>query len=466
MLRRVKATILGLVFCLMIVGICGITLVDWGNAKEPPTHGATGQRNAADSGSKALRVDVVKPRQGGIERITTQPGSVHSFESANLFAKISGYLSEQPVDIGDTVKVGQVLAIIDSPELEKDVERSIADVEKAKAGVAQMQASVAVAKAQHAAAEAAVIQASAEIKRDQSKQSFQSKQYRRMKELFDLKSIDERLVDEKQDQYLASESAVDVSKAGVVTAQAQVAAAHAKIDQANADLKNAEAEVRVADANLAKSKVFLNYTKIISPYDGIVTQRGFHPGDFIREATSGGAAPLFRVERTDLMRVIVQIPDSDVPYVNVGDLATVQIVTLPGTDFKGKVARCAESENHETRTMRTEIDLPNPHHRFRDGMYGRVVIELQVGSKSALTLPSSTLTGKSENGNGHVYVVEGEKARLVPVKLGTDNGVDFEVLEGLTADSQVISRYNGAIGDGVPVVVSRPDATAKPEGGH
>jgi HlyD family secretion protein len=466
MLRRVKATIIGLVLCLIVIGIGGMSLVNWGNEKEARAHGETATHAAAESGSNALRVEVVKPRQGGIERITTQPGSVYSFESANLVAKVSGYLSELPVDIGSRVKVGQILAVIDSPELEKDVERAVADVEKAKAGVAQMQASVAVAKAQHAAAEAAVVQAAAEIKRDQSKQSFQSKQYRRMKELFDLKSIDERLVDEKQDQFLASESAVDVSKAGVVTAQAQVAAAQAKIDQANADLKNAEAEVRVADSNLAKARVFLNYTKIVSPYDGVITQRGFHPGDFIREATSGNAAPLLRVERTDLMRVVVQIPDSDVPYVNVGDLATVQIVTLPGVNFKGKVARCAESENHETRTMRTEIDLPNPQNRFRDGMYGRVVIELQVGNKDALTLPASTLTGKSESGRGQVYVVEDGRARLVPVKLGTDNGVEVEVLDGLKVGAQVISRYNGAIGDGVPVVVSKPEIITKPEGGH
>jgi HlyD family secretion protein len=459
MLRRFKIMALGAAVCIIAVGILGVSLIDWGNAKEQhPSNSAS--EDSTKSGANDLRVDVIKPRAGGIERVTTLPGSVHSFQSANLYAKISGYLKELSVDIGDRVKVGQLLAVVDSPELLQDVERAAADVEKAKAGVDQMQASVAVARAQHKAAEASVIQASAEIKRDQAKEAFQGKQYRRMKELFDLKSIDERLVDEKQDLFLASESAVDVSKAAVVTSQAQVAAAQAKIDQALSDLKNAEAEVHVAEANLAKAKVFLNYTKVISPYDGVVTVRSFHRGDFIREATGGGAVPLLRVERTDLMRVVMQIPDSAVPFVNVGDPANIEIVTLPGVKFQGKVARFAESEDHETRTMRTEIDLPNPDHRLRDGMYGRVTIELQAGNKDAFTIPASTLVGKSGDGRGRVYVVQDGKAKLIPVTLGTDNGVDVEVLGGVGADTQVIFRFNGAIADGVPVVVS--GVAAKP----
>ncbi|MDB5390524.1 MAG: efflux transporter periplasmic adaptor subunit [Planctomycetaceae bacterium] len=459
MLRRMTYSFIGLAVCLAVICVCGVTVVNWGNAKEPPAHFSA--QHPGKPESKELRVDVVSPRVGGIERSSTQPGSVHSFETADLYAKISGYLTELPVDIGDRVKVGQVLAVIDSPELEKDVQRAVADVEKAKAGVVQMEASVAVAKAQHKASEAAVVQAFGEIKRDEAKQSFQGKQFRRMKELYGLKSIDERLVDEKEDQFLASESAVDVAKAAVVTAQAQVAAAQAKIDAASADLKNAEAEVQVAEANLAKSKVFLNYTKIVSPYDGVVTLRSFHRGAFIREATAGGAVPVLRVERSDLMRVVVQVPDLDVPFVNVGDPATIQIATLPGINFKGKVSRCAESEDHETRTMRTEIDLPNPDHRLRDGMYGRVIIKLQAGSKSAFTVPASTLVGKSENSKGQIYVVRDGKARLIPVVVGTDNGVDVEILGGLDINSQVISRYNGAIGEGVPVVISNADVGEK-----
>jgi RND family efflux transporter MFP subunit len=399
----------------------------------------------------------VKPRAGGIERTTTQPGSVHSFESADLFAKVSGYLKDLPVDIGDRVQAGQVVAVIDAPELQKEVERAAALVESAKAHVAQMQASVASAKAEHAAAEAVVVQSEAAIKRDSAKVSFHGKQYRRMKELFDLKSIDERLVDEKEDQYLASESALDASKAAVATARAQVVASAAKIDQALSDLKNAESEVQVAEAALAKAVVLQNYTKIVSPYDGVITLRSFHRGDFIRDAESGGMVPLLRVQRTDLMRVIVQIPDSEVPYVNPGDAAQIKIDALPGSHFFGKVARCADAEDHDTRTMRTEIDLPNPNNRLRDGMYGRVTIKLQEGSK-ALTVPASTLVGKSEGGTGQLYVVRDGKARLTSVKVGLDNGVDAEILSGLEPESQVVTRYNGAIGDGVPVVLSTTSA--------
>lgn len=420
-------------------------------AEEEASH-STGAKPAhpVDGGRGLVRVETVRPRKGGLKRLSTQPGSVHAFESADLYAKVSGFLKELPVDIGDHVRAGQVVAVLDVPELAKEVDRTAAERESAKAHVLQMRASVATAEAERKSAEAEVGQYEAQIRRDEARLSFHQKQYKRMQELFQLKSIDERLVDEKEDQYLASEAAVNAAKATVVSYKAKVVAAQAKIEQAVSDVQNAEAAVRVAEAALAKAQVFLDYTKITSPYNGVISLRSYHRGDFIRQADQGGNLPLLRVQRIDLMRVVVQVPDRDVPYVTVGDPAVVQIDALPAARFTGKVARFADSEDHETRTMRTEIDIPNPNDELRDGMYGRVSITLQSASQG-LTIPASTLVGKSDGGKAGVYTVRNGKAWLTPITVGQDNGVDVEVLEGLSPDSQVAASYSGAIGNGVNV---------------
>ena len=127
--------------------------------------------------------------------------------------------------------------------------------------------------------------------------------------------------------------------------------------------------------------MLLGYTVVTSPYDGVVTKRHFSRGDFVRGADSGGErVPLLAVERTDLMRVVVQVPDRDVPYVTVGDPAALEIDALPGRNFTAKVSRYADSEDPASRLMRTEVDVPNPDGVLRRGMYGRATLTLATGA--------------------------------------------------------------------------------------
>ncbi len=146
-------------------------------------------------------VTVIHPRKGAMERLTTQPGSVHAFESVQLYAGVSGFLKTQNFLIGARVKKGQVLAVVDVPELEKKVERDHAAVDQVKSKVDQMTARVLSARAEAEAAEAAVKQAEASAKSAAAWLRYRQKQLVRYQELFTLKSIDERLVDEKKEQY-------------------------------------------------------------------------------------------------------------------------------------------------------------------------------------------------------------------------------------------------------------------------
>jgi RND family efflux transporter MFP subunit len=419
------------------------------NAAEASQREAASSSNRVAASEGRPRVEVITPTAGGLERSTTQPGSVHAFESAELFAKCSGYLKQQYVDIGDRVKKGQVLAEIDMPELVKQVQREAALLRQAQAQVSQMKAHVATAVADQKVADANVKQMEADLTRVDATLSFREKQYARIKALYDLNSVDEKLVDEKDDERMAALAAQHAAQAAIIAAKAQVSAAAAKIDQAEADLAEAEARVQVSQAELEKTQVLLQYTKIVSPYDGVITARNFHVGDFIRAADQGAVLPLLDVAKTDLMRVVLQVPDKDVPLAGPGDLAVVVIDALPGRKFNGKVSRVANAEDVHTRTMRTEVDLPNSNGILREGMYGRVTIVLNEKQSQALTIPSSCLMGQSREGQGVVYVVRNDRLSRVQVRLGADNGLVTEVLSGLSASDQVVVSYNGAIGDGV-----------------
>jgi RND family efflux transporter MFP subunit len=317
-----------------------------------------------------------------------------------------------------------------------------------------MQARVLTAEAEKKASEAAVVQADATAKSTAAALRFRQQQLKRMKDLFALQSIEERLVDEKTEQRDAALEGHHAAEAATLTSRAQVMAAQAKIEQAKADVKEALADVQVAQAQLEKAQVLVIYSTITAPFDGIVTQRSLFVGDFVRAATeSGNRTPLLTVQRTDLFRVVVQVPDRDVPFCDPGDQAIVQIDALPGQQFPGKVARIASSEDPDTRLMRVEIDLPSPKDQIRSGMYGRVTIILDKAADQ-FSIPSSCLVGRSQDGKAHIYVVKDGHARLTAIEVGQDNGLRVAVLRGLQLTDQVIESPGSDVADKTPVIAS------------
>ena len=438
---------------LLAVGLCALELSQRSRTAtlSNSAHAAVDERHGGAPVAGIVKVDVVKPNLGGMDRTCVVPGSIHAYEAAELFAKVSGYLQKLNVDIGDRVQAGQLLAELYSPELHRDVDRSKAAVDRANAQVGQMKARVVAAEADHHAAETGIARAEAGVKRDEAAFEFRDKQFRRFQQLVQAKSVDERLVDEKEDQRLAARASVDASEAVLAESKALVASAAAKVVQAKADLVDAEAEVEVAKANLAKANVFAEYTKITAPYDGVITSRAFHRGDFIRGADQNAVMPLLTVERTDIVRLVVYIPDGDVPFTDPGDETATDIDALPGHRIHGKVSRIAFSEDRKTKTMRTEIDLPNDRGLLRNGMYGKTTLMLQAGNPKALTVPSSALVGATKDGKATLFVVRDGKAHKSPVNISADNGILAEIIDGITADELVIVGNNNALVDGRPV---------------
>ena len=403
------------------------------------TRGRAAARAASVVVESLPRVETIRPARGGMRRTTVQPGTVIGYESVDLYAMVSGYLKTQSVDIGSRITKGEVLAVIDAPREAKALEEAAALVDESRAQINQADARIKTVEGERDAAAAAVNQAESDVDRLIATRELAQKQLERVRGLVADRAADTRLLDENVRQVETATAGERTARLGVTTARAQLATAVAKVAQAGADLTEAKAAVGVAEARLAKARVNVDYTRIVAPFDGVVTHRAFHPGAFVRSASEGGQASLLTVKRTDLMRVIVQVPDRDVVITSVGDPAEVAVDALGSEIFRGTVARMAESEDPTTRTMRVEIDLPNPKRLLREGMYGTATIVLEPVSHN-LTVPPACVMEHSGQTHGVVYVVRDGLVHRTPVELGADNGSLVEVVSGIRPDDAIVLR--------------------------
>ncbi len=405
------------------------------------------------------RVEVVKPKRGGMEMTTTQPGTVHAFEYAQLYSKVSGYVKDLNVDRGSRVKKDDLLVSLYVPELVAAVEQAQAALIRARASVDQAQARVRSAeetikaKIAHQNESLAILQAAT------SNREYREKQYLRIKQLVDARSVEQKLLDEEEDRRAAARASEFAAKAGVETAKAEVAEAKAMLAQAKADLEGADADVKVSQANLDEKQTWEAYTQIKSPYNGVVIFRGeaVHPGAFIQSADKGMSEPLLTVAQDDRMRTVIPVPDRDVPFCHIGDPAIIHVDALHDREFKGTVSRIAESEDVNDRTMRVEVDLDNKDHILRDGMYGRAVIILEAAT-THLTVPSSALLDRDSEGKGTLEVVRDGKLYRQPVVIGRDDGTLAEIISGLDPEASVVVKPDVSMTDGTPVDEEQKDS--------
>ncbi len=428
---------------------------------------ADGSRPPDGQNKAAVKVKVARPHRGGITRTTTQLAEIRFFAHVQMFAKASGFLRSQVVDIGDTVRAGDVLAEVYAPELQQQVEQAAAAVEQARAEVVQAEALVTVDQAAVQAETAVVKQREAQIGQYTATRKYREKEYIRYSELAVNRAIDDRAADEKQDDFESAKAGERYAIASVEAARASLARAVAQVDRARADVKAARSRVLVAEAREANARIYQQYTRLTAPFDGVVTERNYYDGDFVRDAAQGSnTPPVLAVARTDLMRVVVYIPDSQVPYLDRGDEAVVRVQALGGEEFRGKVARYSNMEMASNRAMRAEVDIPNPSGRLRHGMYGDVTILLDPATK-VLTVPSPGLVENDGHGAGSVYVARDGKAHKVSVRVGRDNGLIAEILSGLKPADEVIVDYSGSIEDGSEVEALPADVEeAKREAGR
>lgn len=425
----------------------------------PATLSGCGENDVMADGdadaSVVVRVETIEVPAVTLTETVEAAGSVEGFETADLYAKIGGYVGRMNVDIGDVVKgrkddgtAADVLAVLHVPEMTEKLFQKKAEKDQAEAAHRRAAAALAEAKSQVVSARAVLEEASAQQKEKQALVQKAEADFKRMTDLGD--AVRRELVD-------AARYELEAAKAGVTTAMARVASASAKVDAAVAhqttvaeDQQIAAAAVVVADASLKYAGELANYRTIVAPFDGAVTKRMVDPGDFVQSADGNSAArPLLQVARLDWVRVRFDVPMNRAALLNTGDRVVFDRITaLPGASFSGEnvvVSRVSAGPDSKSRMLRAEVDIPNTDGKLRPGYYGYVTVTL-AALENTPVVPSSALVVSGDEKS--VFVVEDGKVKKRTITTNYEDGSVVGIASGLKAGETIVRAGGGQLSDG------------------
>ncbi|MBI3464433.1 MAG: efflux RND transporter periplasmic adaptor subunit [Planctomycetes bacterium] len=440
---------------LYLLGFVGLVLsLASGCDRAAPVEAADGVATEK-SAAPVDRVVAGPPVRKTLQLFTKQPGRIEAFEVTPIYAKLAGYVEEVKVDIGDLVQKGQTLVRIWVPEMHDEVAEKEARVGQAEADVQQAQAAVTAAEAAAATAEAYISQMRAGIVRATAEHQRWTAEHRRLQDLASRGSVTERLVDETRNQLQAAEASRQEAEAAVVSAEAVLRQRRAEVLKSQSDVRAFQSRLRVAQAELARTKTLLAYAEIKAPFDGVITRRNVDTGHFV-ELGNGQREPLLVIARTDLVRIFVDVPETEAASVssgNEGDAVKLQIQALGGQELEGRITRTSWSLDESNRSLRTEIDLPNPEGALRPGMYALATILLEE-RQNVITVPATAVVRNGRE--AHVCRVRAGKIEHVPVQPGLRSGADIEVLSGLDPQDTVVLLRAETLSAGQSVEVLPP----------
>ncbi|SDF28568.1 efflux RND transporter periplasmic adaptor subunit [Terriglobus roseus] len=354
-------------------------------------------------------VTVIHAQKGEPTSQLILPGNVEPLYTANLFARVDGYVDRRNVDIGTKVSAGQVLAVISSPEIDQQLSQAKATLAQSQAALLQSRAGLEQAKA------------NAELARITKERDLP---------LGEQHAISQQIVD----------SAVQTHNARV----ADVAAA-------NANIAAAEAAVVANQANVARLQQMQGFEHIVAPFDGVITQRNIERGDLVSAAAPTGGKPLFSIAQSDTLRVYVDVPQSEAVNIRDGQNAVIQVSERLGRSYSGTVTRNASALNDAARTMRTEVQVANSDASLLPGMYAQVHFTLSQ-QHASLVIPTSSLV--VDGAGMHVVTVNSQhNLHFIPVTIGKDMGKEIEVLAGLNGEESLVASPSDVLSEGQHVEV-------------
>lgn len=373
--------VLPLAAAMLAVLACGRT-----NARTSP--------GAAAGGAPPVLVEISRPDRGTIIRRLAVVATLEPWQEAMLYAKTSGFLKSIRVDRGDRVRRGDLLAILDIPEMQDERLQLRAQAQQAEAEVEKTRAEV------------------------------------RLQEI----TLD-RL------------RAVLAEEPGAVTGQ-EVDLASGKLDAARAALAAAGSRLLVVRADLSRLETLLAYSRITAPFDGIVTQRFVDPGALVTAGTASKPSPIVHIVDASRLRAMVDVPETDVAQIHQGSPARIRVDALPGRFFEGTVSRFSRALDPASRTMRTEVLIANPDGVLASGMFGRITLELEK-LEDVLTVAPVQL--RFDRDQAYVFVAAEGRARRVEVVCGIDDGKAVAIVSGLGGGEAVISKASAPLSDGAPI---------------
>ncbi len=376
----------------------------------------SGRKAKADTEETARPVAVAPVERRPLDSIITLSGEFRPFQEVDVHAKVAGFIRVIYVDVGDKVKEGQTLAVLEVPELQAQVQGAEASIRRDSDAIRRAQSDVVRSESAHAASHAA---------------------YTRLKQASEQRPG--LIAEQELDDSLAKDKE---SEANVVSAQAALA--------------EARNQLNIAEANRQQLAAMEAYTHITAPFSGIITKRYADTGSLIQAGTTSStqAMPVVRLAETDKFRLILPVPESAVPLVHLGNTVQVRVPALRQT-FEGRVARFADALDQQTRTMHTEVDVEGKDSLVL-GMYAEVDLVLEHKA-TALTVPVQAV---SRNGEENSVLVVGADNRIEErkVRLGMEGARRLEIVSGLREGEQVVigSRSQYRTGERVAPKVVHP----------
>jgi RND family efflux transporter MFP subunit len=374
-------------------------LASCGSARRPQA--------ASPAEGAAVRVGVTKVAARPLEQQITISSELVPFQETDVYAKESGYVRKLYVDYGTRVKAGQVMAVLEIPELQVQLQQDDATIRNASDQVLHAQHELGRVEAQHRVLHL---------------------EYQRLDGVA------------RTQPGLVAQQEVD-------DAQGKDLAAEAQVEEAKSSLEAAQSQLLAAQAKRQRDQVLFDYSKITAPFTGIVTQRYANLGTLMQAGTNSStqAIPLVRISQDDLFRLVIPVPESYVRYIRVGDPVKVTVPSL-GRSFPGKVTRFSVDVKEDTRTMHTEVDVPNTSGALMPGLFAEATLTLERANH-ALAVPLQAVNHEGDRTT--VYVVD-PSGRLEDrkVDLGTETAEDAEVLSGLRAGEMVVVGDRAALKPG------------------
>jgi RND family efflux transporter MFP subunit len=359
--------------------------------------GPTGKATADDA-SIAPTVGVVKATRKDLGSSLEIASELQPFQEVNVYAKVSGYIHKLYVDWGSHVRSGDLLAVLEIPELQQQLELDQAAVRRSENDLARAKEDLAQANSKFQVADLT---------------------YKRLSTVMQTRPG------------LVAQEEVDVAQGKDLEAKAGVSGAQAAV-------AGSEQALAISKAALEKDRAMFAYSRITAPFDGVVTQINAYTGALLPAGTSStkGDQSLCRLSQTDLLRLVIPVPERAVADVHQGQSVAVQVSSKNKT-FEGKIVRFSGQIDTETRTMHTEVNVPNPKYELVPGMYASVRIPLHT-VKGALTVPAQAVQPGAE-GHGTVLVVNSNnRIEKRDVALGLQSATDKEILSGLRENEMVV----------------------------
>ncbi len=353
-----------------------------------PRRSRAAQLESARAGEPAPVV-VVHTTRAPTSIDVSLPGNVEAYQFTNIYARANGYVKRRLVDIGDEVKAGQLLAELETPELDEELHQARAALGQTRAALQQARTNLELARVN----------------------------LERSRNLRTRGIVPAQDSDDKQAAYDAQQAQVD----------------------------SAAANVAASEANVERLVNLQSFKRVVAPFDGTITFRSIDQGALVTANTGANGRELFRIGQGDTVRVYVNVPQAYAAGLMTGAPAAVTLQERPGRAFEGTVVRTAGALDPSSRTLLTEIHVPNKHHELLAGMYVDVAIHL-TRPEPPLMIPSSALVIR--NDGPHVALANGGRISFPKVQLGRDFGTDVEVNSGLAETDFIVLNPSGSMADG------------------